>query len=181
MDRQVADTALVIQRDVFRLMGYTQQRRGTQQRDIRSGIDMLPEHLGHRQIQGDIAPGEDHIVLTNVLQVIADTAQCVHIPLVLPPGLLGISEGGQDPQAAMLAAEIPVLAGPQMIQQRLIALVNDNAYVRDPGVDIIGQHKVDQAVAPAEGERAGIARAGQLPQVGVGPVSKQNSVEIFHA
>ena len=72
------------------------------------------------------------------------------------------AEGGQDAQAAVLAAQVPVLAGTYMIQQGLIALVDDQAHVADARVDIAGEHEVDQAVPTAEGQRAGIAGAGQL-------------------
>ena len=69
---------------------------------------------------------------------------------------------GQDEEAAVLAVQVPVLAGTHMVQQGLIALVDDQAHVADARVDIAGEHEVDQAVPTAEGQRAGIAGAGQL-------------------
>ena len=56
----------------------------------------------------------------------------------------------------------------------------DDAHVGDAGVDVVGQHEVDQAVAAAEGQRAGVAGAGQLAKAGVGAIGKQNAVQVVH-
>ena len=140
---------------------------------------MLLEHLGHRQVDRHITPGQDHIVLADILQIVGHTGQGVHVaPVLASP--LRIAEGGQDPQAAVLAGQIPVLAGAHMVQQGLIALVDDHAHVGDAGVDIVGQHKVDQAVTAAERQRAGVAGAGQLTQIGVRAAREHDPMQIIH-
>ena len=65
-------------------------------------------------------------------------------------------------RAAVLAAQVPVLAGAYVVQKRLVALVDDQAYVGDARVDVVGQHEVDQTVASAKGQRAGVAGTGQF-------------------
>ena len=142
---------------------------------------MLLKDLVHRQVDGHITPGQQDIVLTDVLQIVIHASQGLHAAPVLALALLGVAEGGQDAQAAVLAAQVPVLAGTQMVQQGLIALMDHHAHVGDAGVDAVGQHEVNQAVAAAEGQRAGVAGTGQLAQVGVGAVREQDAVEIVHA
>ncbi len=49
-----------------------------------------------------------------------------------------------------------------MIQQGLIVGVDDEAHIGDAGVDHVGEHEVDHAVAAAVGDGAGVAVLGQL-------------------
>lgn len=141
---------------------------------------MLLEDLGHRQVDRHVAPGQNHIVLTNVLQVVRHTGQGVHVALILAAPL-SIAEGRQNAQAAVLAAQVPILTGTHVVQQGLIALVNDDAHVGDTGVDVVGEHEINEAVTAAEGQGAGVTGTSQLPQIGIRAASEDNSVQIVHA
>ena len=68
-----------------------------------------------------------------------------------------------------------------MVQQGLIALMYNDAHVGNAGVDVVGEHEVHQAVPPAKGQGAGVPGTGQLSQVGVGPVRKNDAVQVVHA
>ena len=181
MDGQVGDPALLADFHVFGEPGGPLQGGGADHSDVRAGAPVLLKDLGHGQIDGHIAPGQKDVVLTDVLQVVVDAGQGLHAAAVLAVAQLGVAERGQDAQAAVLAAQVPVLAGAQVVQKGLIALMDHHAHVGDAGVDAVGQHEVDEAVPPAEGQRTGVAGAGQLTQIGVGAVREQNSVQVVHA
>ena len=51
----------------------------------------------------------------------------------------------------MLAAQIPVLAGAEVVQKALIIPLEHNAHVGDPGVDHAAEDEIHQTVAPPEG------------------------------
>ena len=142
---------------------------------------MLLENLGHGEVDGHVAPAQNHIVLADVLQVGVDAGQGLHAAPVLAAALAHIAEGGQDAQAAVLPGQLPVLARAHMVQQGLVALVDDQAHVGDAGVDIVGEHEVHQTIPPAEGQGAGVPGAGQLAQIAVGAIGEENAVQIVHA
>ena len=179
MNGQVGHPAGIIHLHILGEAGRALQTGGADHGHIGAAVQMLLEYLSHRQVDRHIAPGQDHIVLTDVLQIVGHAGQGIHVaPVLAAP--LRIAKGGEDPQAAVLAGQVPVLAGTHMVQQRLIALVDDNAHVGDTGVDIVGQHKVDQAVAAAERQRAGVAGAGQLAQIGVRAAREHDPVKVVH-
>ena len=140
---------------------------------------MLLKDIVQIQVHRHIAAGEDHIVLTDTLQVGIDTGQGVHTPLVfaLPP-LVGIAEGGQYPQTAVLPGEVPVLAGAHVVQQRLIIGVDDESHIGDAGIYHIGEHEIHDAVAPAIGDGAGVPVLGELPELRIGAVGKDDPVQL---
>ena len=94
--------------------------------------------------------------------------------------MLHRAEGGQEPQAAVDAAQIPVLAGAQVVQQALVVAVENDAHVEHAGVDQVAEHEVDDPVAPAEGHRGRGAVLRQLPQSGVFVIGENQSVQAFH-
>ena len=148
--------------------------------DVGAAAQMVAEDVGHGQVDHQISSRQNDIVLADLLEVGGDAGQGLqHAPIF--PVLFGVAEGGQDPQAAVLAAQVPILTGTHVVQQGLIALVNDNAHVGDTGVDVVGEHEINQAVTAAEGQGAGVARTGQLPQIGIRAASEDNSVQIVHA
>ena len=180
VDGQVGDAAGLADLHIFGGAGGAPEGGGADDGDVGPGVQVLLEHVGHGQVQGQIAPAHDDIVLADVVQVVRHPGQGVHGAAVVPAPA-GIAEGGQDAQAAVLAAQVPVLAGAQVVQEGLIVLVDDDAHVGDAGIDIVGEHKVDEAVAPAEGERTGVAGTGELTQVGISAIGKEKSVEVVHA
>ena len=105
------------------------------------------------------------MALADPLEVGANAGQGFHTAPELPDiaGLLLIGEGGQESEAAVLAAEIPILAGAQVIQKALVPAVKDDAHVGDAGVDHAAEDKVDNAVAPGKGDGSGHTVGGQLP------------------
>ena len=181
MDGQVGDPAVGADLHILGEPGSAVQCGGAHHGDIGAGSDVLVIDSLHVQVEGRVAPAHDDIVLTDVLQIPGHTGQGLHVAAVLAVALLTVAEGGQNPQTAVLAAQIPVLAGAQVVQKGLVALMDDDAHVGDAGVDIVGQHEVDQTIPAAEGQRTGVARASQLAQISVGAVGKENTVEIIHA
>ena len=90
---------------------------------------MLLKDLADRQVDGCVAPGQKNVVLTDILQIVIDSGQSFHAAPVLTVALLCVTERGQNAQAAVLAAQVPVLAGTQVVQKGLVALVYHYAYV----------------------------------------------------
>ena len=180
VDGQVGDPALLIHLHVLGEAGSALQGGCAHHGHIGPGVDVLLEHLGHRQVHRHVAPGQNHILLADVFQIVGHAGQGVHVaPVLAAP--LRIAEGGQDAQAAVAAGQLPILTGAHVVQQGLIALMYNDAHVGNAGVDIVGEHEVHQAVPPAEGQGAGVPGTGQLPQVGVGPVRKNDAVQVVHA
>ena len=139
---------------------------------------MLLEHVCNGQVGHDVAAGQHHIVLADLLQIGVYPRQGIHASLVIAVPSVGVSKGGQDAQSAVLAGEIPVLARSHVIQQGLVAGVDDEAHVGHAGVDQIGEHEVNDAVAPPIGHGAGIAVLGELPQGWVGAVGENNAMQL---
>ena len=72
---------------------------------------------------------------------------------------------GQDEEAAVLAVQVPVLAGAHVVDERAVVVGHDHADGADAAVDQVGERKVNEAVATEErhgrhgaarGERAGL-------------------------
>ena len=134
-----------------------------------------------RDVDDQVAVGQDHVGLADALQVGAHPGQGLHLAPELPDnaGLL-IGEGGQQLQPAVHPAQIPVLAGAQVVQQALVPAVEHHAHVGDPGVDHAAEDEVDDAVAPREGDGSGHPVGGQIPQIVVLLVGEDDSVQAFH-
>ena len=181
MDGQIRDPALPADLHILRELRSPFQGGGTHHSHVGPGGDVLLQYLGHGQVNSDIAPAHDNIVLADILKISGYAGQSLHVAPILAASLALISEGGQDAQAAVFAGQVPVLPGSQVIQQRLIALMDHQPHVGDTRVDIAGQHEIDQAVPPAKGQGAGVAGPGQLSQIGVRAIGEENAVEIIHA
>ena len=121
------------------------------------------------------------MILADILQIGAYPVQGLHLSpesAVIP--VLYCGKGGQQPQTAVDAAQIPVLPAAQMVQQALVVAVEDDPHVKHAGVYQIAQHKVDHPVPAAEGHRGGRAVLRQLPQGGILIICKNQSVQAFH-
>ena len=180
-DGQVGDAAGVVGLHIGGEVGGALQGGGADHGDVGTGGQMLLEDLGNGQVHGDVAPAHDDVILTDVLQVAGDAGQSLHVALILALVLSVIAEGRQDAQTAVLAAQLPILTGTQVVQQGLILLMDDDTDIGDTGVDIAGQHEVDQAIAAAEGQRTGVAGTSQLSQFLIRAVGEENAVQIIHA
>ena len=126
IDGQIAHQSIGTLGDVDCVAGGALQLLGAEDGDVSTAVQMLLEHFGHGQVDHHVAPAHDDILLTDVLEIGVDARQRLHVAAVFPAAApLCHAEGGQDAQAAVLAAQVPVLAGTHMVQQGLIALVDD--------------------------------------------------------
>ena len=98
---------------------------------------------------------------------------------VAPP--LGIGEGRQQGQAAVVAAQVPAFAGAQVVQHALALAVHDDAHIPDAGIDHVGEHKVHHPIVAAEGDGAVDALLDELPQSGFLFIGKYDAVHSVHA
>ena len=81
----------------------------------------------------------------------------------------------------MLAAEIPVLAGPQVVQQALIIPLQHHAHVGHAGVDHAAENEVHQTVPSREGNGGGHAGLRQLPQAAALLIGEDDAMQSsFH-
>ena len=149
---------------------------------IRAGGNMSGQHVPQRQIGHQVTVRQHHIVLPDVAQKLDDASQRLHLA---PEGphrapALTVREGGQQLQSAGLAAEIPALAGAQMIQHTLTLAVHDHANIGDTGIDHVGQHKVHHPVIAAEGQRTVDAVGGQLTQSRLFSIGEDDPVHPLH-
>ena len=139
-------------------------------------------HVLQGDVDDQVAVGQDHVGLTDFFQVGAHAGQSVHLARELPhaSGTLLMGEGGQQAQAAVHTAQVPVLAGAQVVQQALVVAVQDHAHVGDAGVDHAAEDEVDNAVASREGDGGGDPVEGQFPQVVVFFIREDDSMQAFH-
>ena len=144
---------------------------------------MIPQHVVQGQVHHQVAVGQHHIVLPDVLEIVHHAAQGLHLApepaCVAPP--LGIGEGRQQSQAAVVAAEVPAFAGAQVVQHALALAVHDDAHVPDAGIDHVGEHKVHHPIVAAEGDGAVDALLDELPQSGFLFIGKYDAVHSVHA
>ena len=132
------------------------------------------------QVHGEAAADEVDVVLLDVPYVALDGEQRVDdADIVAAAGALA-AEGREQAQSAALAAHVPLLAAADVVQQRLVILLHDDAHVVHAGVLQRGEREVYEPVAPRKGQgRRGAAR-NQLVESGLSAVRKNQSVKIDH-
>ena len=151
--------------------------------DVRAGSDVGLIHVLHGDVDDEVAVRQDHVLLADALQIGADPRQGLHLAPVLPDAAhhIVIREGGQQAQAAVLPAQIPVLAGTQVVQQALVVALDGYAHVGHAGVDHAAEDEVDETVASREGDGSGHAGLRQLPQAAALFIGKDDAVQFaFH-
>ena len=150
--------------------------------DVRAGGQVGLVHVLQGQVDDQVAVRQHHVALPDVLQVGAHPRQGLHPAPVLPGAVhqVVIGEGGQQAQAPVLPAQVPVLAGAQVVQQALVVALDGDAHVGDAGVDHAAEDEVDEAVAPREGDGGGHAGLRQLPQAGPLLIGEDDSMQSFH-
>ena len=143
---------------------------------------MAAQHVLQRQVDDQIAVRQQHVILPDALEVVHDAGQGLHLAAVLAARapLFVVGKGGQQRQAAVVAAEIPALAGAQMIQHGLALAVHDDAHVCDTGVDHGGEHEVDDPIVSGKGDGAVDAVGDELPQVRPLFIGEDDPVHTFH-
>ena len=177
----VHDAPGVIQLEI----GVTLQarQRGAHRRQVGAGVNMIPQHVVQGKIDDQVAVGQHHIILTDVLEIVHDAAQSLHLAPeaagVAPP--LGIGEGRQQGKTAVVAAQVPAFAGAQMVQHTLALAVHDDAHIPDAGAHHVGQHKVHHAIVAPEGDGTVDAVLDQLPQPGFLLIGENDAVHTVHA
>ena len=150
--------------------------------DVRAGLEVRGEHVREVDVDDQVAVRHDDVVLTDLLQVGAHAGERLHLALKLLAAavLAVVRERGQQAQPAVLAGHVPRLAVAQMVQQALIVAVQHDAHVGHAGVLHVGEHKVNDAIASAKGDRGGHAVLDQLPQSGLLLVRENDAVQSVH-
>ena len=108
------------------------------------------DELVQIEVISDVGIAHHHVFLFLVRQKIHDAGQGLHAAAVHLD--VGLGVGGHQIQAAPLAGEVPLTAGAQMVHQGMVVLLDDDGDIADARVGETGQHEVDHAVAPAEGD-----------------------------
>ena len=83
-------------------VAFRPRQGGAHRRHVRAGGDVIPQHVVQGQVHHQVAVGQHHIVLPDVLEIVHHAAQGLHLAPeaagVAPP--LGIGEGRQQGQAS---------------------------------------------------------------------------------
>ena len=178
---RINDAAVIVQLEIDVLAAAQGGR--TNGGDIRFCGDMALQHILQRQVDDHIAVGQHRILLPDAAQVIAHAAKSLHLApelaAVLP--MLGIGEGRQQRQAAVIAAQVPAFAAAQMVKQTLALAVHDNAHIAHTGVDHIAEHEVHHTVVPGKRQRAVDPVLDQFAQAGFFLIGKDDAVHGVHA
>ena len=74
----------------------------------------------------------------------------------------GVVEGGKEFKPVFFTRQPPRLAAAQVIHQRLVVVVGDDAYVYYAAIDHVGQYEVDKTVSARKGYGCHAAHAGKL-------------------
>ncbi|MPN16505.1 hypothetical protein SDC9_163849 [bioreactor metagenome] len=135
--------------------------------DVRARLHMPRDHLVKRHIKDGMAAGEDDILLRAATHIPQAGADSVHAPAIEPRVSLG-HERRQQEEAFTLSVQVPFLAGAEMIHQRMIVFLRNEANAGDAGVDQIRKDKVDAAISAAKGNRGHGARECKVAQQRVG-------------
>ena len=132
--------------------------------DIGMVFDMVIDHIVKIDIADNIAVGEHDVIRLHTGNGIVDALECFksciieYILIVVERGHVG----WQDLDTARTARKVPVLTGSDMIHQRLIVIMRDNAYGGKTGVHHIGKRKIDEAVSAGIRNRCHCAAARKL-------------------
>ena len=111
---------------------------------------MIPHQVGKVNVHYDITIGQNDIFFVRFIQICLAGEQRIDLRPVAGGLGAGVGEGGEDFQAAVLAVEIPVLAGADVVDQRTVVLFGEDADVVDPRLNQRGEDKVNEAVTAGE-------------------------------
>ena len=141
---------------------------------------MRMHHGAQVEVHGQAAADEVDIVLLDVPYVALDGEQRVDDADIVPLARALAAEGRQKAQSAALAAHVPLLAAADVVEQRLVVLLHDDAHVAHAGVLQRGERKVYEPIASRKGQRRRGAARDQLVEPGLSAVRKNQSVKIDH-
>ena len=173
IDGHILDLAVCaeLERGVLDLFAVGDARLGDD-RDVAAGADMLfhneaeVDRAEHRRIR------EDDIVRVAALEHRHGRLQGLELAVVGP----GVARGiGRQEAHAVAELEVPFLAVAEVIHQRLIVILCDDADALDAGVCHVGEHEVHLAVAAPERDGGRGAHRGQLAHVIVVDIGKNDA------
>ena len=140
------------------------------------------DHGAEIKVAGDIRVGHHHVLLLLCPKESEDGHKALHSSVVYLDSLLRI--GRENVQAAVLAGQVPLTSGSQMIHQRMVVLAHNDGNVADAAVHHAGQHKVDHAVTAGKGDGSHQALAYQFRHQRIMTVWENNTqsfyVRIYH-
>lgn len=126
---------------------------------------MLCQSVGKVDGRNQIAVCQNYIFCLGVFYKAPDVAQCLQTSLVCTAA--DLAERRQQVQTTFFPCQIPFTAGTQVIQQRAVVGLGDDADLRDAGVYHIGKRKVYHAVTSAVRDRTHSPQLGQINNCGV--------------
>src|SRR5579859_364227 len=98
-----------------------------------------------------VASKDEHIVIVrfhNEVQILVDSVGRTLIPFrILTPSI-----GLKQAHAALLSIQVPGFANPNMIVQRMGAILSQNSDIRNTRVDAVAQGKINDTVFAGEGD-----------------------------
>ena len=142
---------------------------------------MRVQHALERQVDDEVAVGQDDIFLPDALQIRPHARERVELAAEGFAAVLAlVGKRRQKLEPPVLARHIPGLAVADMVDETLIVAVQHDADIRDARVVHIGEHEVDGAVAPAERHGAGHTLLRQLTKAGRLFIGKDNTVQAVH-
>ena len=110
-------------------------------RDVGILFFMIADNVAVVDRSDVVAVGHDDQLRLGFLDIGVDIAQRLQPAAVINRLLAAIRR--QDCQTALFTGEIPLLASPHMIHQRLKVTLGDNSDILYAGIDHIGKHKID--------------------------------------
>ncbi|MPN10422.1 hypothetical protein SDC9_157717 [bioreactor metagenome] len=118
------------------LLGNGQIRVVVEHRDVRAGFDVFGDHLVKRHVKDRVAAGQNHVLLRIAAHVAEAGANRVHTAAV-EAGVFLSHERRQHKQALAFSMQVPFLAGAEVVHQRMIVLLRNQADTGDARVDEI--------------------------------------------
>ena len=111
--------------------------------------DVLFDYLAVVKLVNRVAVRDDNEVLLALFEESRRTLEGFEPVLVENFAFVAVRR--KQNEAALLSREIPLLAGAEMVHQRLIVILGYNAHGGNAGVDHVGKSKVNQTVSAAIG------------------------------
>ena len=146
--------------------------------DVRAGVDVLLDGLGEVRVVDGVAVGHHDVLLGGQAQEVAVGVERVQKARV-HAHVLARQERRENGEA-LLAVEVPLAAGADVVHQGLVVLLGDDADVLDAGVHHGRELEVDDAVTARDRERGDRAKAGQFTEMDVVFTGEDKTHDVFH-
>ena len=180
-DFHARDLALFIngeERVVFALGADGLRAVGIEHGHVRALFHVELERVGVIHIIDRVAVGQHDVFLTGEAQIGA-----VGFERVQQTGINAHVLAGQERRQhhkTLLAVQIPLAAGTDVIHQRRIILLGNHADVLDAAVHHRGKLEIDHAVTARDRKGGNRAQAGQLAEVNIVFTGKNQTHDVFH-